>query len=207
MIDKHNFITEMDDPIDFFQAWLHDAESKAKRMGDVFPNAMSVATADKNGQPSVRVLLLKHVDKNGFVFYTNTQAQKGRELLQNPVAELCFYWPFLGRQVRVNGSVTSVSDRAADAYFATRNRESQIGAWASQQSEMISGRDALMERFAEFDAKFSGQDVPRPDHWSGYNVTPTKIEFWQLGEHRLHDRFLFERSNEMADWAMQRLCP
>lgn len=204
---KHDFIEKGEVPIALFQEWLAQAEAKAAEMGDIFPNAMSVATADKKGRPSVRILLLKAVNENGFVFYTNTAAQKGRELSENPYAELCFYWPFLGRQVRVSGVVKLVSDTEADAYFQSRARESQIGAWASKQSTEIQSRDVLQERYEHYEAKFEGKPVPRPEYWSGYRLIPEKIEFWQIGDHRLHDRFVFERGAEKSDWQLKRLSP
>ncbi len=180
------------DPIRLFGAWLGEAE--ASEPADA--NAMALATVDGDGMPDVRMVLLKGFDEDGFVFYTNLNSAKAAELADNGKAALCFHWKSLGRQVRIRGPVTPVSDREADAYFATRARESRIGAWASQQSRPLSSRAALEKAAADYAAKFGEGDVPRPPHWSGYRITPVEIEFWQAGEFRLHDRIVFRRRGD-----------
>jgi pyridoxamine 5'-phosphate oxidase len=192
---------ESHDPFTQFSAWLHDARHDA-RIAE--PTAMVLATA-QDGQPSARVVLLKEMDAQGFVFYSNRLSHKGRELAGNPQAALCFHWMPLHRQVRVRGRVHEVSDAEADAYFASRPRGSQIGAWASEQSAPLDSREALMARVAELEARFEGQDVPRPPHWGGWRLVPHDIEFWQEGEFRLHDRFVFTRAGD--GWSRQRLNP
>jgi len=179
------------DPHALFETWLRDAE--ASEPND--PNAMAVATVDAHGQPSVRTVLLKGHD-HGLIFYTNQTSHKAADLAVNPRAGLLFHWKSLRRQVRADGPVTQVTDMEADVYFATRGRVSQLGAWASDQSSPMSARAALEARLAEVTARFEGQDVPRPPHWSGYRVTPDTIEFWEDGSHRLHDRRLFTRDGE-----------
>jgi pyridoxamine 5'-phosphate oxidase len=169
------------------------------------PNAMSLATVGMNGAPSVRIVLMKGVDENGFVFYTNLEGRKGRELRTKPAAAICFYWPTLEVQVRVEGTVTQVSDEEADEYFASRPRISQIGAWASIQSQPIEQADDLTNRIAEYEAKFAGQEVPRPAFWSGFRLYPERIEFWKSRPGRLHERHLYTRSGE--SWAMETLYP
>jgi len=169
------------------------------------PNAMSLATVGMNGSPSVRIVLMKGVDEDGFVFYTNLDGRKGRELRTRPAAAICFHWPPLEMQVRVEGSVTQVSDEEADEYFATRARASQIGAWASIQSQPIEQPDDLANRVAEYEAKFAGHEVPRPPFWSGFRLHPERIEFWKSKPGRLHERHLYTRSGE--SWTMETLYP
>ena len=169
------------------------------------PNAMSLATVGMSGNPSVRIVLMKEVDERGFVFYTNLEGRKGRELRTHPVAAICFYWPALEVQVRAEGPVTLVTDAEADAYFATRPRESQIGAWASVQSQPIERAQDLAQRVAEFEKKFDGQEVPRPVHWSGFRLRHERIEFWKARPGRLHERHLYTRSGE--SWTMETLYP
>jgi pyridoxamine 5'-phosphate oxidase len=166
---------------------------------------MSLATVGMNGNPSVRIVLMKGVDEDGFVFYTNLDGRKGRELRTRPAAAICFHWPPLEMQVRVEGSVTQVSDKEADEYFATRARASQIGAWASIQSQPIEQPDDLVNRVAEYEAKFAGQEVPRPPFWSGFRLHPERIEFWKSKPGRLHERHLYTRSGE--SWTMETLYP
>ena len=169
------------------------------------PNAMSLATIGMNGAPSVRIVLMKSVDERGFVFYTNLEGKKGRDLRTHPVAAICFHWPSLEVQVRAEGSVTQVSDREADEYFATRPRESQIGAWASIQSQPIEHASDLAIRIAEVEERFDGKDVTRPPFWSGFRLKPDRIEFWKARPGRLHERHLYSRSGE--SWVMETLYP
>jgi pyridoxamine 5'-phosphate oxidase len=169
------------------------------------PTAMTLATVGADGRPSARVVLLKSVGTDGFVFYTNVLSRKGRELAGNHHAALCFHWQALEEQVRVEGSAAAVPDAEADAYFATRPRISQLGAWASEQSEPLAEYAILEERLREADARFSGRDVPRPPHWSGFRLTPVAIEFWRNRPFRLHERERFERDG--AAWRMMRLYP
>lgn len=189
------------DPLALFDAWLTDAE--ASELND--PNAMALATVDARGQPSVRMVLLKGHDARGFVFYTNQGSRKADDLAVNPRAGLLFHWKSLRKQVRVEGSVTPVTGAEADAYFATRGRTSRLGAWASDQSRPLADRATLEARLAEVTARFENQDVPRPSHWSGYRVTPERIEFWEDGAHRLHDRRIFTRVGD--GWQEGRLYP
>jgi pyridoxamine 5'-phosphate oxidase len=169
------------------------------------PNAMSLATVGMSGNPSVRIVLMKDVDERGFVFYTNLNGRKGRELRTHPVAAINFHWAPLEVQVRAEGPVTQVSDAEADAYFATRPRESQIGAWASIQSQAIEHANDLTERVAEFEKKFATGEVPRPPFWSGFRLRPERIEFWKARPGRLHERHLYTRSGE--SWTMETLYP
>ena len=180
------------DPIARFSDWLREAE--ASEPND--PNAVALATVNANGQPSVRMVLLKGLSDDGFVFYTNQQSRKADDLAAQPRAALLFHWKTLRRQVRVEGAVTRVSDAEADAYFATRGRVSKLGAWASDQSRPLSDRATLEGKLVDITARFEGGDVPRPPHWSGYRVAPERIEFWSDGEHRLHNRELFGRIGE-----------
>lgn len=188
-------------PHQLFRQWYQEAEANEPGFAD----AMALATADAQGHPSVRMVLLKRADENGFVFYTNCESRKGAQIAENAEVALCFYWHAIERQVRIEGTAERVPDDEADAYFASRDRDSQVGAWASLQSQPLDSREALMERVAEFDEKYKGGDVPRPPHWSGYRVAPNRMEFWQQGEHRLHDRFCFERDGD--GWTVTRLFP
>jgi len=192
------------DPIERFRSVYALAE-KLDRTCVPEPNAMSLATIDGSGQPSVRIVLLKGIDERGFVFYTNYEGRKGRELLAQPKAALCFYWAPLDTQIRVEGSVTEVADSEADAYFATRERRSQIGAWASRQSRPIETPTALDERVAEYEKKFAGRDVPRPEFWSGFRIVPDRVEFWKGKPSRLHERHLYTRDGE--GWRIEPLYP
>lgn len=169
------------------------------------PTAMSLATSDANGRISVRTMLLKDFDASGFVFYTNTQSKKGRQLAQHPQAALSILWKAIFRQVLVEGKVESVTDEEADTYFASRPRGSQVGAWASAQSEALDSRETLEQRVSEFETKFQGEAVPRPPYWSGYRLVPDMIEFWYGKESRLHDRYRFTLID--GEWQKQRLYP
>jgi len=191
------------DPVQLFRIWF--AEAELHEPNDA--NAMSLATVDENGLPDVRVVLLKDMDDDGFVFYTNLNSAKGEELLASHKAALNFHWKSLRRQVRVRGLVSKVPDAEADEYFATRPRGSQLGAWASNQSHPMESRDKLIEDAFALDKKYEGQDVPRPPHWSGFCVTPLSIEFWINREFRLHDRRVFRRRSPAADWEIERIYP
>lgn len=192
---------EAADPITLFETWLAAA-------GETEPNdphAMSLATVDKAGLPDVRIVLLKGLDERGFVFYTNSESAKGEQLRGQGKAALCFHWKSQKRQVRIRGAVEPVSKTESDTYFASRARGSRIGAWASDQSRPVSGREALMAKTAEVEARFEGEDVPRPEHWYGWRVKPDYIEFWQDGAFRLHDRIVFRPNAE--SWSKTRLYP
>ncbi|NCF79426.1 MAG: pyridoxamine 5'-phosphate oxidase [Alphaproteobacteria bacterium] len=197
------FIETLHDPITAFDGWLQDAG--ASEPND--PNAMSLATVDADGMPNARMVLLKGHDARGFVFYTNLESQKGGELAANAKAALCFHWKTLHRHVRIQGPISAVSDEEADTYYQSRGRESRIGAWASQQSRPYGARAELEAAYAAFDAKYPGDDIPRPPHWSGRRVSPLRIEFWQDGAHRLHDRLVFKRASAEAAWETERLYP
>jgi pyridoxamine 5'-phosphate oxidase len=189
------------DPIAQFLAWLDAAE----REGVVMPNAMALATADADGRPSVRHVLLRGIDARGFVFYTNRESRKGHDLAGNPHAAAVFLWKALDRQVTVSGPVERLDDEDSDAYFAGRPRDAQIGAWASDQSRPIDDRAALDARVVEITERFADTEVPRPPHWGGYRIVPDAIEFWQGRAHRLHDRFRYAR--EPSGWRIERLSP
>ena len=185
----------MTDPFALFDEWL--AEARLSEPND--PEAMAVATVGEDGQPSLRMVLLKGHGPEGFVFYTNQRSRKGAELAATPRAALLFHWKSLRRQVRIEGTVTAVAETEADAYFASRSRDSQLGAWASDQSQPLESRALFEARYQEMRARFEGQDVPRPPHWSGYRVTPERIEFWIDRAHRLHERRLFLRDGPSGD--------
>jgi pyridoxamine 5'-phosphate oxidase len=178
------------DPLPIFEAWF--AEARASEIND--SNAMALATVGADGQPSLRMVLLKGHDARGFVFYTNLEGRKAGELFGQPRAALLFHWKSLRRQVRIEGPVSQVSDAEGDAYFATRSRDSQLGAWASDQSRPLDSRATFEARFHAMETRFAGGEVPRPPHWSGFRVAPERIELWQDREHRLHERRLFTRT-------------
>ena len=182
----------MTDPFSLFDHWF--AEARETEIND--SNAMTIATADANGQPSARMVLLKGHGPDGFVFYTNKQSRKAGDIAENPQAAILFHWKSLRRQIRIEGRLSPVSDSTADSYFASRSRDSQLGAWASDQSRPLASRAAFEARFEEMSDRFAGSDVPRPPHWSGYCLTPHRFEFWQDRAHRLHERRAFVRSGE-----------
>lgn len=192
-----------DDPLTLFEDWF--AEAREQEINDA--NAMALASVGEDGMPSQRMVLLKNADADGFTFYTNYESRKGRQLLAHPKAALLFHWKSLRRQVRVEGPVEQVSAEEADAYFASRARQSQIGAWASEQSRPLESRYALEKRVAKFAAKHAVGAVPRPPHWSGFRVVPLTIEFWKDGAFRLHDRVVYSRAAPDESWQTQRLYP
>lgn len=189
-------------PINQFSRWFDDA----KAAGIVMPEAMTLATANREGKPSARMVLLKQVDENGFVFYTNYQSRKASDLDASPFAALVFYWQPLDYQVRVEGPVTRTREAESDEYFATRPRESQLGALVSPQSEVIPGRELLENRFAELEEVYRDRLIERPEHWGGYRLQPQRIEFWKSRPGRLHDRLLYERKLG-GGWTIKRLAP
>ena len=194
---------ERDEPLRLFADWF----AEAQRSEPVNPEAVTLATVDADGFPNARMVLLKGFDERGFVFYTNLDSVKGHELAAAPKAALTFYWKALARQVRARGHVEAVSAKDADAYFATRTRMAQIGAWASKQSTPLESRLAFEKAVALFTAKFAVGTVPRPPRWSGYRVVPQEIEFWQERPFRLHDRVVFRRARADAPWSKTRLYP
>lgn len=194
-------IFDREDPFKLFADWFADA--KKREAND--PNAMALATSDEAGLPDVRMVLLKDFDQNGFVFYTNLESAKGRQILSNAQAAICFHWKSLRRQVRIRGAVKSVSDEEADEYFASRARDSRIGAWASQQSRPLESRFALEKAVARDAARFGLGEVPRPANWSGFRLCPSHMEFWRDRPFRLHDRLVFDRQGE--GWTTSRLYP
>jgi pyridoxamine 5'-phosphate oxidase len=194
---------DLNDPMQLFKVWMDEA----KKTEPNDPNAVALATSDKKNLPSVRMVLLKDFNEYGFVFYTNLNSQKGIELKENPNASMCFHWKSLLRQVRISGSVSSVSDKVADQYYNTRGYESRIGAWASKQSKVLSSRDELINSIDDFKKKFNDQNnVPRPSHWSGWNLSPSTIEFWLDGDSRIHERLKYSKDND-GIWTQSLLSP
>lgn len=189
-------------PFNQFGLWFKQAEEAVP----ILPNAMTLATATRAGVPSARIVLLKEFDENGFVFYTNYESNKGRELDENPVAALCFYWSELGRQVRITGQITKTSREESEAYFHTRPIDSQLGAWASNQSEVIANRHLLEQRMNEMLKKYEGRRIPLPQYWGGYRLAPLTFEFWQNRESRLHDRIHYSL-DRAGQWIIERLAP
>ena len=194
---------DLDDPIQLFKLWMDEA----KKAEPNDPNALSLATSDKNNFPSVRMVLLKDFNQNGFVFYTNLNSQKGNELKENPKVAMCFHWKSLLRQIRISGTVTQVNDEVADQYYNSRGYESRIGAWASKQSEELSNRDQLINSIKEYKNKYNDENkVPRPSHWSGWKLSPSSIEFWLDGESRIHERLKYTKDIS-GQWRKSLLSP
>ena len=194
---------ETNEPFELFDKWYEAA--KKKEIND--PNALALATSSKNNVPSVRMVLLKDFSKNGFVFYTNLNSQKGNEIKENPSVSMCFHWKSLLRQVRINGKVTPVQNTVADKYYSSRAYESRIGAWASNQSSVLNDRQELINSIDKFKKKFNEKDnVPRPDHWSGWNLKPDSIEFWLDGDNRIHERLKFLLNSD-GSWKKVLLSP
>ena len=194
---------DLDNPIELFKIWMDEA----KKTEPNDPNALSLATSNKVNIPSVRMVLLKEFNQNGFVFYTNLNSQKGNELKENPKAAMCFHWKSLLRQIRISGTVTQVEDNVADEYYNTRAYESRIGAWASKQSKELSSRDELMNSIKEFKKKYNDQNkVPRPSQWSGWNLYPSSIEFWLDGDNRIHERLKYTMDKN-GSWIKSLLSP
>jgi len=203
LLGLNNCFLDTNDPIDLFEVWMNEA--KETELND--PNALALATTNQNNFPSVRIVLLKDFDKNGFVFYTNLNSQKGNELKNNPEAAMCFHWKSLLRQVRINGTVQKVSNKVADEYYKTRSYKSRIGAWASKQSSTLNNRDELLNSIEEYKKKYNNKDeVPRPDYWSGWNLTPKSIEFWLDGDSRIHERLKYIKDKE-GNWIKSLLSP
>ena len=194
---------DLNDPIELFRVWMEEA----KKTEPNDPNALALATSDKDNSPSVRMVLLKDFSKDGFTFYTNLNSQKGNELKSNPKAAMCFHWKSLLRQIRITGQIKKVSDKVADEYYNTRDYESRIGAWASKQSTILKNREELLKSIEAFKQKYNDQSkVPRPDHWSGWNLIPSSIEFWLDGDSRIHERLKYDRE-ETGSWVKSLLNP
>ena len=194
---------DLEDPFELFEKWFVEAESK--EIND--PNALALGTASKDGIPSVRMVLLKGFDKNGFIFYTNSNSQKGNEIKENPNASMCFHWKSLLRQIRIVGTLKQVDDKVADEYYGSRAYESRIGAWASKQSSILKNRNELLNNVEDFKKKYNDKDdVPRPSYWSGWNLKPSSVEFWLDGENRIHERlkYILESKN---NWTKTLLSP
>jgi len=199
----NNCFLDLKDPIELFKIWMEEA----KKTEPNDPNALALGTSDQNNIPSVRVVLLKDVNKEGFIFYTNLGSQKSNELKDNPKAAMCFHWKSLLRQVRINGTVKKVLNEVADEYYNSRSYESRIGAWASKQSSILNNRNELLNSIEEYKNIYNNEnEVPRPDHWSGWSLTPQSIEFWLDGENRIHERLKYTRS-ENGRWNKSLLSP
>ena len=194
---------DLDDPFKLFEKWFDEA--KNKEIND--PNALALGTSTKEGIPSVRMVLLKGFNKDGFVFYTNLNSQKGNELKENPIASMCFHWKSLLRQIRIVGTLKQVDDKVADEYYNSRAYESRIGAWASKQSSILKNRDELLNSLEDFKKKYNNKDdVPRPSYWSGWNLKPSSIEFWLDGDNRIHERLKYSL-NKSNNWVKSLLSP
>ena len=194
---------DLDDPFQLFKEWMEEA--KKSEPND--PNAVALATSSKNNIPSVRMVLLKDFNENGFVFYTNLSSQKGNDLKENPNAAMCFHWKSLLRQIRIVGKISLVSNKVADEYYSSRAYESQIGAWASKQSQELKTRDELIKSIQNYKKKFDNEtNVPRPSHWSGWNLFPESIEFWLDGDNRIHERLKYTKNNS-GNWTKSLLSP
>ena len=199
----NNCFLDKNDPIDLFEVWMNEARKTEPND----PNAVALGTSDHNNSPSIRMVLLKDFNKDGFVFYTNLNSQKGNELKNNPKAAMCFHWKSLLRQVRINGTVKKVSDKVADEYYNTRGYESRIGAWASKQSEELINRDQLINSIKEYKNKYNEENkVPRPSHWSGWILSPLSIEFWLDGDNRMHERLKYTKASS-GQWSKSLLSP
>ena len=199
----NNCFLDLNDPVELFKVWIEEA--KKTELND--PNALALASVDKDNFPSVRIVLLKDFNKDGFVFYTNLGSQKGSELKSNPKAAMCFHWKSLLRQVRINGTVKQVSNKIADEYYNSRGYESRIGAWASKQSSILNNRDELLNSIEVYKKKFDNKnEVPRPDYWSGWKLTPSSIEFWLDGDSRIHERLKYTK-DESGNWNKYLLSP
>ena len=199
----NNCFLDKKDPIDLFEVWMNEA----KKTEPNDPNAVALGTSDQNNFPSIRMVLLKGFNKDGFIFYTNLNSQKGNELKNNPKAAMCFHWKSLLRQIRINGVVQKVSDEVADEYYNTRGYDSRIGAWASKQSMILSNRDELLSSIEKYKKKYNNKnEVPRPDYWSGWSLIPTSIEFWLDGDSRIHERLKYTK-NDLGDWTRSLLSP
>ena len=194
---------DKNDPVDLFEIWMNEAQKTEPND----PNAVALGTSDQNNSPSIRMVLLKDFNKEGFVFYTNLNSQKGNELKDNPKAAMCFHWKSLLRQVRINGVVQKISKEVADEYFNTRGYESRIGAWASKQSSILNNRDELLNSIEKYKKKYDNEkEVPRPDYWSGWNLIPTSIEFWLDGDSRIHERLKYTKDG-LGNWNKSLLSP
>jgi len=203
LLGLNNCFLDKNDPIDLFEVWMNEA----KKTEPNDPNAVALGTSDKDNSPSIRMVLLKDFNKGGFIFYTNLNSQKGNDLKNNPKVAMCFHWKSLLRQIRINGQVKKVSDKVADQYYNTRSYESRIGAWASKQSSVLNNRDELLNSIEQYKKKYSNKDtVPRPDYWSGWNLTPTSMEFWLDGESRIHERLKYIKDDK-GNWTKSLLSP
>lgn len=189
-------------PIEQLKVWMHTAIDE----GVVEPNAMVLATASKDGQPSTRTVLLKQIHDEGIVFYTNYESRKGREVLENPKVSVTIYWKEIDSQITIDGTAEKIPDKESEVYFSSRPRETQIGAWSSNQGEVLASRSVLVDAFDNYTSKYEGQDVPKPPHWGGYIIRPTLFIFWKGREHRLHDRFLYEKETNDS-WNIKRISP
>jgi pyridoxamine 5'-phosphate oxidase len=199
----NNCFLDKNDPIDLFEVWMNEARKTEPND----PNAVALGTSDQNNSPSIRMVLLKDFNKDGFVFYTNLNSQKGNELKNNPKAAMCFHWKSLLRQVRVKGVVQKVSNEVADEYYNTRGYESRIGAWASKQSSILDNRNELLNSIKKYKKKYNNKnEVPRPDYWSGWNLTPSSIEFWLDGDSRIHERLEYSK-DKLGNWNKFLLSP